>query len=79
MFGLLTSFNMLLSYYGLGLLTETTATFDIELVRELMDVIVEMLTKLLGLFKIFPLNLFMIIGIMFLAISIFRSLKRTAK
>lgn len=71
MFGLLTRNVMVL--------TDATTTFDIEMVRELMDIIVEMLTKILGLFKIFPLNLFMIIGIMFLAISIFRSLKRTAK
>lgn len=71
MFGLLTR--------NAVVLTDATTTFDVEMVRELMDIIVEMLTKLLGLFKIFPLNLFMIIGIMFLAISIFRSLKRTAK
>lgn len=61
-------------------LTDAATTgLDLELVTDIMDIIVEVITKCLGLFTIYPLNLFLVIGIVMLAIGLLGRLKRTAK
>ena len=61
-------------------LTDAATTgLDLELVSDIMDIIVEVITKCLGLFKIYPLNVFLIIGIILIAIGLLGRLKRTAK
>lgn len=51
------------------------AVIDTALVTELINLV----TSVCGLFKIFPLNVFLIGGLVFLGLRIFKSAKSTAK
>lgn len=63
------------SQYYLMATDTTTSTLDVSLVETLLDLCRSVLT----LFTIFPLNLFLVGGLVFLAFNIFRSAKKAAK
>lgn len=63
------------SQYFLMAIDTTTSTLDISLVEILLDLCKTVLT----LFTIFPLNLFLVSGLIFVAFNIFRSAKKAAK
>lgn len=52
-----------------------TTTLDITLVETLLD----LCEAVMQLFTLFPLNLFLIAGLVFVAFKIFRSAKKSAK
>lgn len=62
-------------YLMLATDTSGTGTLDVSLVETLLDLCRSVLT----LFTIFPLNLFLVGGLVFLAFNIFRSAKKAAK
>lgn len=58
--------------------TEVVMTLA-EQIEEYGEAFLSLATKFLGLFKIWPLNAFLIAGFGFIAIAYVKSLKRTAK
>lgn len=65
----------LLTYFGL-LTGEVSNKLDVALVDEVMDIVVAVITKFVSLFTIWPLNLFLILGLIGLAIGLFFTAKR---
>ena len=61
------------------LLTGGEATLDTALVGEVMDIVVQVITKAVALFALFPLNLFLILGLIGLSVGFFFTLKRGAR
>lgn len=61
------------------LLTSGEATLDTALVGEVMDIVVQVITKAVALFALFPLNLFLILGLIGLSVGFFFTLKRGAR
>ena len=78
MFGLLSSVQLLLTSFMM-LLTSGEAQLDTALVGEVMDIVVQVITKAVGLFALFPLNLFLILGLIGVAVGFFFTLKRGAR
>lgn len=78
MFGLLSSMQLLLTSFMM-LLTGGEAQLDTALVGEVMDIVVQVITKAVGLFALFPLNLFLILGLIGVAVGFFFTLKRGAR
>ena len=72
MFGLLSSMQLLLTG------TEA-AKLDTELVSQVMDIVVQVITKAVTLFGLFPLNLFLILGLIGVGVGFFFKLKRGAR
>ena len=56
-----------------------TTQLDTSLVTEVMDIVVEVITKAVGLFGLFPLNLFLILGLIGMSIGFFFKLKKGAR
>ena len=71
--GLLASAAMLLTG------GETTKMLDTELVTQVMEIVVQVITKAVALFALFPLNLFLILGLIGLSVGFFFTLKRGAR
>lgn len=63
--------NMILSATD----STSTTTLDMSLVETLLD----LCEAVMRLFTLFPLNLFLIAGLVFIAFKIFRSAKKSAK
>lgn len=78
MFGLLSSMQLLLTSFMM-LLTGGEAQLDTALVGEVMDIVVQVITKAVALFALFPLNLFLILGLIGLSVGFFFTLKRGAR
>lgn len=82
--GILTSFFATLTMFFPGLLTRMTmfltgegATgLDTALVGDVMEIVVQVVTAFVGLFTLWPLNLFLILGIIGFAVSFFFKGKR---
>ena len=58
---------------GLMLLTETTAGIDLSVA----DAIVTLTTKVLSLFEVFPLNIFLGASLVGVGVGVYRALKRS--
>lgn len=78
MFGLLSSMQLFLTSFMM-LLTGGEAQLDTALVGEVMDIVVQVITAAVGLFALFPLNLFLILGLIGVAVGFFFTLKRGAR
>ena len=82
--GFLTSFFAALTMFFPGLMTrmtmfltgEASNKLDVALVDEVMDIVVAVITKFVTLFTLWPLNLFLILGLIGLAIGLFFTAKR---
>lgn len=79
MFGLLSSMQLFLTSFMMFLTGEGAAQLDTALVGEVMDIVVEVITKAVALFALFPLNLFLILGLIGLSVGFFFTLKRGAR
>ena len=81
MFGLLTSMQVFLTSWMMYLTgTETVSSgLDVELMREIMSIVVEAIKMILGLFTVYPLNLFLIIGLIYMGAKFIPLLKNVAK
>lgn len=71
MLGFLTSIVATLTMFFPGLLTSGTTGLDTSLVTQVMDIVVTVVTAFVGLFTLWPLNLFLILGIIGFAVSFF--------
>lgn len=71
---LMTKFMMFLT--GTETVTENASGLDVGIVSEVMDIVVTVVTSFVGLFKLWPLNLFLILGIIGFAVSFFFKGKR---
>ena len=76
MLGFLSSIQMFLTSWVMTLTGEATGKLDVAMVDEVMDIVVAVITKFVTLFTIWPLNLFLILGIIGLAIGLFFTAKR---
>lgn len=76
MLGFLTSFQMFLTSWLMTLTGEAAGKLDVAMVDEVMDIVVAVITKFVTLFTIWPLNLFLILGLIGLAIGLFFTAKR---
>ena len=81
MFGILTSVQLMLTSMMMFLTgTETVSSgIDINLMREVMNIVVESVKMILGLFTVYPLNLFLIIGLIYMGAKLIPLLKGIAK
>ena len=81
MFGILTSVQLMLTSMMMFLTgTETVSSgIDINLMREVMNIVVESVKMILGLFTVYPLNLFLIIGLIYMGARLIPLLKGIAK
>ena len=79
MFGLLSSVQLLLTSFNMFLTGAEGAQLDTALVGDVMDIVVQVITKAVGLFALFPLNLFLILGLIGVAVGFFFTLKRGAR
>lgn len=79
MFGLLSSVQLLLTSFVMFLTGAEGAQLDTALVGEVMDIVVQVITKAVGLFALFPFNLFLILGLIGVAVGFFFTLKRGAR
>lgn len=78
MIGFLSSMQLFLTSFMM-LLTSGEAQLDTALVGEVMDIVVQVITKAVALFALFPLNLFLILGLIGLSVGFFFTLKRGAR
>ena len=75
--GFLSSFYLALTMFFPGLLTSgTTPGLDAGMVSEIMEIVVQVVTAFVGLFTLWPLNLFLILGIIGFAVGFFFKGKR---
>lgn len=87
MLSFLTGFSTMLTMIMPSLMTRTTGVLtggattglDTALVEDLLDLMVSAITKFLGLFTIWPLNLFLVMGIVGWAINHFFIAKKAVK
>ena len=79
MFGVLSSLFATLTMFCPALMTKlvmfldgtTTTGLDMELVNDIMDMVVTVVTKFASLFTIWPLNLILILGLIGFCVSFF--------
>lgn len=76
----LTQMQLFLTSFMMVLTGETTSTgLDISLVESVLDILVLVVQRIATLFTIFPLNLFLILGIIGGGIGLFFVVKRGAR
>ena len=88
MLGFLTALQLLLTVQVPALMSKVmmfltgetgTTKLDVSMVEEVMDIVVAAITKFVTLFTIWPLNLFLILGLISMAIGFFFTAKRGAR